>query len=142
MFGCVKDIPKEVAEVTAKWWADKISGDVKFDNGDTSFGGLMCAAMAKTLVKSVTDEQKKTFVDKLTEIILKNQFDCVSVDYHPDGQLKEAAEAAGINENNFPWKTVTWMLYDKETDSFRVVVREGYCADSQQIYPVQDGEQE
>ena len=41
MFGYVKEITKEIAEAAAKWWADQISGNVIFDNGDDSLTGSM-----------------------------------------------------------------------------------------------------
>lgn len=142
MYGIDTKISKECAEAAAKWWADQISGSVKFDNGDDSMGGLFCMAMAKSLVKAVTEEQKKTFIEKLTEIILDKQYDCLYVDYHPDMSLREAALVAGISENNFPWKTGQWFVYDKETDSYRVVVRVGYGGEHEQIYPAKGCEQE
>lgn len=142
MFGRTKEITKEVAEVAAKWWADKICGDVKFDNGDDSMNGLFCMVMAKSLVKPVTEEQKNSFIENLAESIVKEQRDLLDVDYHPDRLLSEAAQAAGISGNNFPWKTVMWIVEDEETKEIKILVKAGYGAEQKQIYPVQDGEQE
>ena len=140
MFGYVKEITKEIAEAAAKWWADQISGNVTFDNGDDSLTGSMCSAMASKLVKPVTEEQKNKFIEILTERIVTEQRDILSVDYGPDMLLGESAEQAGISESNFPWKTVMWIVMEKDTGMAKVIVRAGYRAEQKQIYPLQDGE--
>lgn len=135
MFGRTKEITEEVAKAAAEWWADKISGEVKFDNGDDSMNGVICMVMAQSLVKSVTEVQKDSFVKNLAENIVKEQVEILDVDYHPDKWLSEAARASGISSNNFPWKTVMWIVEDEETREIKVLVKEGYGAERQQIYP-------
>ena len=141
MFGRTKEITEEVAKAAAEWWADKISGNVKFDNGDDSMAGAFCMAMAKSLVKPVDEVQKDSFVKNLSENIVKEQVEILDVDYHPDKWLSEAARASGISGNNFPWKTVMWIVEDEETKEIKILVRAGYGAEQKQIYPAQDGEQ-
>lgn len=98
--------------------------------------------MASMLVKTVTEEQKNKFIEILTERIVTEQRDILSVDYGPDMLLGESAEQAGISENNFPWKTVMWIVMEKDTGMAKVIVRAGYRAEQKQIYPLQDGDQD
>lgn len=134
-------ITKEVAEFAAKWWADRVCcKDVKFDNGDKSVNGVVVQCLASSLVKPASDKEKENFIIALTEGILDKQRDTLAVDYHPDDILRNAAHQSGISEHNFPWKTVMFILPDDESTGFKILVKEGYGAPQQQVYPVQKEE--
>ena len=130
-------IPKEVAEVMAKWWGEKVSSKVIHDNGDRSFSSSIAGALADSMATQITDETKKIFIDSLTEEIVSGEkfVDCIGCDYHPDKILADAAIKAGIKEFNFPWKTYMYVGHDP-CGSIIVTVREGYGSSPEDIYPV------
>ena len=130
-------IPREVAEVMAKWWGEKVSGKVVHDNGDKSFPSSFAGVLADSMATPITDEAKKIFVDALTEEIAsgKKFVDCIGCDYHPDKILADAATKAGIKEFNFPWKTYMYVGHDP-CANIVVTVREGYGSSPEDIYPV------
>lgn len=130
-----KRVPKEVAQIVAKWWADKICGNVKFDNGDSTETGLLSMGLAMMCVKEVTEEQKQKFIDTLSGILEEQDHIYLGVDYGPGRWLKEAAKEAGISENNFPWKTSTVSQRDFHSDGdvYLVYASHGYRAEPQVI---------
>ena len=130
-----KRVPKEVAQIVAKWWADKICGNVKFDNGDPSETGLLCMGLASMCVKEVTEEQRQKFIDTLSGMLEEKDYIYLGVDYAPGRLLREAAEQCGISENNFPWKTSTVSQRDfkAEGDVYLVYASHGYRAEPQVI---------
>ena len=129
-----KVVTKEVAEQIANWWADKICGRVKFDNGDDSETGFMTSMLATMLAKPTTDEQREKFVKALSGRIEGKEYLMLSVDYHPDEILRESAEEAGISEGNFPWKTYVIMDRCFGEEGYRIRARHGYCAEPEILY--------
>jgi len=131
-------LEKEIAAAT-EWWADKVCGICKFDNGDDSpMGGMtsMLAMLGQVSAPTPTDDQRGKFIAALSEIILKaatrhtehgrdlvDFCSTLGVDYGPDPELSDAADAAGISGSQFPCKTVMWVR------SGDVAVRYGYGAD-------------
>ena len=133
-------ITKEVAEVMAKWWADKVTGKTVHDNGDNSFASMFAGALADDMVKQVTDVNKQKFIEALAKNIIEFPYmesSCIGCDYHPDRILSEAAKKAGISEFNFPWKTYMSVGCDP-TGNFIITVREGYGAPPVDIYPIKE----
>ncbi len=88
--------------------------------------------MATLLVRPVSDEAREKFVDHLTAYIEreleKGREVFLSVDYGPCVPLAEAADAAGIPENNFPWKTCMWV-----SENY-IATRYGYRAEIETWY--------
>jgi len=123
---------RTTAEKAAKWWADRLRGQAKLDNGDTSKTGGMAWAMPMMLQQTEKDqrtlEQIDGFEDALTDVLMENEsrieFSGFGVDYHPDWILTKAAERAGVSLGmvSLPWKT--YMRIQDET----VHVAEGYGA--------------
>lgn len=136
-------LEKEIAAAT-EWWADKVCGLCKFDNGDdSSTGGVtaMLATLAKGSAPRPDEDQRAKFVAALSEIILKEAVRhtkagrdlsdfrmTLDVDYGPCCELSDAADVAGITGNQFPWKTVMWIHKGD------VAVRYGYGADETPLY--------
>lgn len=118
----MKEVPKEVAEKMANWWAEQITNPMQ-NAGSTKQGGNDMINLLGTLLseKSIPNiEQIDIFKSKLTEIIIKNGVYNLVVDYYPDDYLSEAAEYSGINTNCFPWKSET-IIRDG-----RVLAKRGY----------------
>lgn len=55
----------------------------------------------------------------------------LSVDYGPEGELRRAAEEAGVS--GFPWKTTMWVEWDAREALCSVEVRAGYGASPQRL---------
>lgn len=112
--------------VAVEWWSKAIEHP-KFDNGDTSQQGGI-ASMLAILAHGgtpVTSEKGKMFSEALRSSLMHGLDGyCLSVDYHPEGQLADAAEVAGISTDlvSWPWKTVMWFERDG------VQVKQGYGA--------------
>ena len=101
---------KKAAEVTAKWWRDRISKS-GHDNGDSSHQSQLSGLLADLLAakNAPTIEQLNKFEANLIELISKHNIvevhlDC---DYTPCIILYEAAMNAGIEASVFPWKVNT-----------------------------------
>ncbi len=114
-------------DAAVKWWSEKVSSRVHHENGDKSSSGRFSMALADFLVQPVTDEQKVIFEAELKKELTEKykewgDYLVVGVDYSPDLPLINAAEKAGINTMNFPFKT-----YMSFRDN-RLSVREGYGA--------------
>ena len=129
----VSTISKDTALKVANWWADRICGFVRFDNGDNSMGSMFASIMAEKLVKPVTEEQKQKFIDALASKIEGKEDMFLDVDYHPSKTLVESAEEAGISRNNFPWKTCTVMERAYGENGFKIYGIHGYGAERELI---------
>ena len=124
---------RETAKRAARWWAGRLRGQSKLDNGDQSETGGMVWAMATMLQQTEKDnrapEQIDAFEIALTDVLIENesriQFSGFGVDYHPDWILSRAAERAGVDLGmvSLPWKTYMHIRGDS------VRVSEGYGAD-------------
>lgn len=128
---------EEIAKIAATWWADKVAKP-KFDNGDNSDNGGMAQLLAALGTKPVGIEAREKFISELKSKIEKRIYwepkyervprMVLSVDYGPDKDLYEAAEAAGVNKMNFPWKTTMWI------DKNHVSVSYGYRTPEEILY--------
>ena len=115
---------RKAAEVTAKWWRDRIS-NINHDNGDNSQSSQMAGLFANLLAAKnpPTKEQLDKFEEALIDLICKDNIvevhlDC---DYSPCIILYEAAIAAGIDTSVFPWKVNT------RTSENTLSISDGYC---------------
>lgn len=124
-------------DTAVKWWSDAIA-NIKFDNGDDTQQGVMASMMAK-LANGATPAQSERGIlfAKHLRTLLERGINgwCLSVDYHPEGELADAAELAGIETGNltsWPWKTVMWF------ERGGVQVRAGYGAAVQTLLADQD----
>lgn len=126
-------VSHEIATKVAEWWADKVCGDVKFDNGDPSLSGLFAAGLASSMVEEVTAEQRQKFIDAIVSRIEGKEELYLCVDYSPCKILVEAANESGISKNNFPWKTSTVMQRNYEDYGFKIYCRHGYRAEPELI---------
>lgn len=132
---------KEI-KAAVDWWGEAIKSP-KFDNGDKSDTGAMTTIMM-TLASGdrPSDEQIQEFKQEYAKL-LKFSFAgcwylddpsrgaglrCQGVDYHPHGEMLQAAEKAGISPKRFPIKTNMWV------DPGRVTVSYGYGAPLKVIY--------
>lgn len=122
---------EQLINVAVDWWTEKITGLHKHDNGERSLNALLGMAMADYGMKAVTLEQEKTFREELKKSIMEYIDDCgdfclgrgifIGCDYGPCEVLAKAAEKAGINVLNFPFKT------DMQITTYRVSVSDGYA---------------
>jgi hypothetical protein len=136
-------------KVAAQWWADRLAGPCKQDNGDRSMTGMLTAglmAMNQSSLQYPSEEQLEKFkaalvaaLDAKAENHAQRGGDypyraCLGVDYGPDADLAKAAEAAGIDgsRHRFPIKTVMWI------NPGDVAVRYGYGADETPLYLTQE----
>lgn len=115
-------------QVAAKFWADFLRNDFHHDNGEPM------QSVFADVVKGMLPELDSAKVDKFQEYLeesLQKMWDggkyaVVSVDYHPDMTLSNAAERAGLGDmfNRLPFKTCMWL--EPKTDEVKVSV--GYGA--------------
>jgi hypothetical protein len=142
-----------LAQQAAAWWRDQVAAPgylSKFHNGDTSHIGEIARVMASTVaLKSPgpTADRLDHFEQQLvTNILARLQQDpspvrpdyegparyyALSVDYAPEGELREAASAAGVA--GFPWKTTMWVNWDADPAKCYLEVRCGYGAPTQRL---------
>ena len=105
---------EKLATIASDWWANKISGDFKHDNGDYSTSSCVVNFLADLGKEKIDDEKKKMFKDKLKEKIMfhmegkEYKFTArhieLSCDYGPGFILKDAGEECNIPTFNFPFK--------------------------------------
>ena len=105
---------KEQAIITAaKWWSNKLRQKPRHDNGDRGLASLFACALADSAMTEITEEQLTKFEEALIEnLSLTLSYDKnvnLNSDYSPDAKLKSAADLAGINTSNFPFKTSLWI---------------------------------
>jgi len=104
-----RKIPNEVINAAAEWWMKRISGKVKHDNGDDSFGSVFAGMLADEGVKPLTDAQLQKFKNSLVMRLSEKagrgmDFLHLDCDYAPDAVLSDSARNADIPRDNFPWK--------------------------------------
>jgi hypothetical protein len=125
-------ITNKQIEKAVTWWADQVakptfSALTDEERKQPENRGMHFAEfLAGVSVKPVTLEQRKKFIRALRSELKINKLYShwaliLSVDYSPCQMLTSAAKSAGISENNFPWKTVMWLMEDG-----KVLVRCGY----------------
>ena len=132
-----KDDAKRIsllADAAVEWWVKKISGEEPHDNGSNDFTSFAACRMADMGRKKITEKQLFVFKEVLRgEIeVSKRKCDCLILgcDYGPDKNLGFAAEQAGINFLNFPFKT--WMAIKDD----KIEVHEGYAAPEKVIFEI------
>ena len=115
----------EQIEKAVNWWAERIEQPT-FDAGADSPEMKLAEAMAQMLTSTVAEGCTEKFKNELRSALKKEDFDPwhgIHTDYHPDPILFEAAKEAGVNENNFPWKS---SMYFRDDGSVQVSL--GYGA--------------
>lgn len=126
-------VPKEAAQAMAEWWADKVAPGARHDNGDhNSMTSALAGILADTLNKPADEASRNKFVELLSDAIQKepNLYSLnhkLSCDYSPTVFLSNIAKEAGINANNFPWKT-GMVIRNKNLEVFEVMTHDGYGA--------------
>ena len=130
-------------ETAVNWWADAIGGEPRHENlrpaermaalrnepGSGGFGTAVAASMARDSARHhrPTSEAMERFKVELRSALAKEtESGCslLNVDYGPNELLGKAADAAGIDDSVFPWKTHMWF------DGGGVRVRCGYGAET------------
>ena len=122
----------EAAVVAAAWWAGKIGGNTRHGNGDTSLSSAFAMWMADAGQETPSSEQinafKTALIRGIEELALRMREVPLFCDYGPGGILHNAAEEAGINELNFPFKTGMFVSPDQ------VRVSDGYAQPWESIW--------
>lgn len=133
----MKDI-HEAAEVAARWWAERIVGNTRHDNGDTNLSSAFAMWMADAGQETPSRAQIETFeaalirgIEELARCMGDVPLFC---DYGPGGILHNAAEESGINELNFPFKTGMFVSPDQ------VRVSAGYAQPYETIWEKRGGQ--
>lgn len=131
---------REIAiKTAAKWWTDKLRQRAPHDNGDNSRNSAFAMILADMLTTPMSEEQLIHFQKALEGVIdheLKENREHragLFCDYGPDQDLCDAAMQAGINVNNFPYKT--GMFIEKNGNSYTVLVSDGYAQPYERIKP-------
>ena len=120
----------EQIDKAVNWWAEQVDHP-GFDAGEDSLEMIMAETMASMLVVPVAQECKTKFKDELRSALKDKEYNPlqgVHTDYHPDLILFEVAQASGVSEHNFPWKT---NMYFRDDGS--VHVSSGYGGEIQHI---------
>ncbi len=115
---------KVVFEKAVNWWCEKLRGNAPHSNGDSSLPSIMACIMADRGTKPVTDEQIAVFKEELMKELEQSQDSfgiSLECDYGPCRMLDAAAQKAGINVLNFPFKT------GMEIRDGKVRVSDGYA---------------
>ena len=119
-------------KTAAKWWTDKLRQRAPHDNGDNSRTSAFAMIMADLLTTPMSEDQLNRFRKALEEGIDRNlkkngerYGGTMGCDYGPCILLSEAADQAGINCNNFPYKT--HMHIKKIGDDYTVLASDGYA---------------
>lgn len=127
----------EASKVASKWWADKLNGLAKQDNGAPDMAGgfgalLMMLSSAMNGVDAGKRDGFRVVLEEKVDEALGRYGSCnLMVDYGAEGLLALAAQQVGINcgtGSAFPVKT--YMTVSKES----VKVSYGYGATPEEIY--------
>ena len=116
------------AEAAAEWWAEQIGAPVyrMVDDHSPAEDQLtqdIASSLAHVIADRhpVSDKAGEKFAAELAKRIGKMlkrvNWTSLAVDYGPDRDLAEAAEAAGIHLSRFPWKTHMYITPDYVTAS-------------------------
>jgi hypothetical protein len=143
-----------LAQQAATWWRQQLAGPGyagKFNNGDTSRAGETAQIMA-SLVALQQAEPKPDALGRFEQLLLAAIWErmerdptpsepeyksaarylVLSVDYGPEGELRKAAQEAGIS-TGFPWKTTMWVNWDADQAKCFTEVRYGYGTPVQRL---------
>lgn len=132
---------REVAiKTAARWWAGKLKAKQPHSNGDKSAASLFACLLADMGAAPLRDEQLEVFAGELESQIDKHmntygdRYVEIGCDYGPCRMLDAAAQKAGINELNFPFKTSVYIK--NQEGSYSVYARDGYGAIGERVDPV------
>ncbi len=121
------------ARKAASWWADHLRNGAKLDNGDMSETGAMTMALGMMAQTTFSATDAQNFEDALVDILVYGgeygEIRYLGVDYHPCGELQEAATKANVSlgSSDLPWKTSMYF------DGGKITFSEGYQAEMQTL---------
>lgn len=102
----------KIINIAAQYWINIIKSGKDHDNGDNSFAGFICSHLANESTEELENEKlekfRKAFFEEFKKVVKEYPRESevnLYCDYNPGWVLSEAAEKAGINEMQFPWKT-------------------------------------
>ena len=103
------EVPETMARVAAHWWAERVDGTAHHNTHAGDLASVVAGMLADTMNEPPKVGALERFEEILAEKIMTTDspYTCrnILVDYGPDKILFEAAREAGVNCNNFPWKT-------------------------------------
>ncbi|MVN77719.1 hypothetical protein GO988_15405 [Hymenobacter sp. HMF4947] len=142
-----------LAQQAAAWWRKRLEGHgylSDFDNGDHSRAGetaQLMASMAALRTPRPEPSRLEGFEQLLRELVVTRLWRepvparayslVLSVDYGPEGLLREVAQEAGVT--GFPWKTTMWVCWAADPAQCYVEVRAGYGRPTERL-PAVGGE--
>ncbi|MDE1675457.1 hypothetical protein [Nocardia gipuzkoensis] len=115
---------RAAAQAAAGWWAQQLSAPTFITpaSGQPVHPAQPSAVVSAGLradAHTITSDQLAAFTARLTEAIYAELTAChrttLRVDYHPDGTLAAAADAAGIDLSRLPWKSASYADADHVT---------------------------
>lgn len=122
----VKRTYAEAVELSVKWWSKKaFQTPMNQNNGDDSENGamsfLLMNMVSMNAKKTISTENIKKFEAKLTEILLEAEgkgkhINNLDVDYHPNKNLSDACQFAGVDPSCLPCKTYTFINDKNEVE--------------------------
>ena len=134
---------REIAiKTAAKWWTDKLRRRSPHSNGDNGTASVLACMIADLKSENIQADKLTVFATELEngirEAMAQNER-CVwlGCDYGPDLVLREAADKAGINYLNFPFKT--HMSIEQMGDGYSVEVSDGYAQPYESVTPCEEG---
>ena len=126
-------------KTAAKWWADKLKQRQPHSNGDNSPASIFACFLADHRTEAITDKKLALFTEELECQIRQymdwrcGRYTWIGCDYGPGMMLREAADKAGINYLNFPFKTN--MIIEQRGDDYSVQVSDGYGSAYETVLP-------
>ena len=128
------EVPEAMARAAAHWWAERADGTAHHNNrgGDLAsvFAGILADMMNEPPKVGALERFEEILAEKIMTAELPYMWRSIWVDYGPDKILFEAAREAGVNCNNFPWKT--GMCIDPDKGEIMVRISMGPW---EKIYP-------
>jgi hypothetical protein len=102
----------KIINIAAQYWINIIKSGKDHDNGDNSLTGFFCSHWANESTEELETEKlekfRKAFFKEFKKVVKEypreSEMD-LYCDYGPGWVLSEAAEEAGIDTIQFPWKT-------------------------------------
>ena len=127
-------ITKEMAEAAASWWAGRVDGWTRHDNGDVSQASQTAMMLADLMQRPVVKANCDRFKERLAQKIIESDITYLGCDYDPCKTLYDAAGETGIPIANFPFKVSMWL------EDGKVIVSNGYGIRPEVIFPTQTEE--
>ena len=134
---------REIAIKTAvKWWTDKLRRRSPHSNGDNGAASVFACLLADINAENIQNDKLDLFTTELEngirEAMTRNErFVWLGCDYGPDMVLRDAADKAGINYLNFPFKTN--LCIEQIGDGYSVKVSDGYAQPYESVTPCEEG---